>query len=44
MELVQTDFRDGTLPTKCMWKMVVLVLKGDGSYRDYRGIELGEVL
>ena len=41
MDLVQKYFRDGTLPTKCMWNMVVLLPKGGG---EYRGVGLIEVL
>ena len=41
VDLVQTAFRNGTLPTKCIWHTVVILLKGN---RDYRWIRLIGVL
>ena len=41
IDLVQMNFRDGTLLKECTWKMVVLLPKFNG---DFRGVSLIEVL
>ena len=41
MDILQTVFREGRLPTECMWQTVVIITKGN---REFRGIELVEVL
>jgi hypothetical protein len=41
VELVQTAFRDGTLPTEMVWQTIVLISKGSGGFR---GVGLVEVL
>ena len=41
VELVQTAFRDGILPSECALQMDVILLKGNSRYI---GIELDKVL